>query len=199
MSKPRLIVVEGADGLGKSSLSAKLACKYGVNVTRAPSSDNSVGFLRNVVKSPGLEPFERQCLVALSIIVDFYEKIEMADLSTVVMDRCHLSTTVYGLTDKAPKEKMIHLAQAMNSVAGRWSKGFDIDLIILDRAQRFGKADGSYQEQNLSWENIRKTYRYFAEDKDRGRLFGDHEKVHLLEVDDKTQNEVFEEAVRILG
>jgi GTPase SAR1 family protein len=211
--KPKIIVLEGPDGLGKTSLAQSLAAEYFNNeagygrpvsapILNSPSRTNTVKFLRGVTRGEepwrgSLNAFERQCLHTMSNLVDFYE--EFRGGRNLVLDRCHLSTLVYGLADGADKLWMEVLMDVHHKVAGRFADQYDVDIIVLDRDERFNAPDKSYHEAAIKWTDLRDLYRTFPRwCADGFYLFRPDERRHVIEVGTKTPEDVFQEAVRLI-
>jgi hypothetical protein len=83
-------------------------------------------------------------------------------------------------------------------------------MIILVRDQPFKKPDDSYHEQNIKWEVLRDLYRSVGNQSEHelgAMMLGTDDKVFLdmsfqktlIEVGDKSPEEVLEEARRFLG
>jgi thymidylate kinase len=208
--KPRIIALEGPDGLGKTSLARSLSRYYDNRVAiegdpgepapilNSPSRTNVLSFLRAVTR--GEEPWrgsltalERQCLHTMSNLVDFYQEFDFE--RNLVLDRCHLSTLVYGLADGADKMWMDVLMRVHHAAVAGFAFAYQVDVVVLDRDSRFGEADKSYHEAAIAWDDLRDLYRQFPRWCDDGfYLFRPDERRHVIQVGDKSPEQVFQEA-----
>lgn len=75
--KNKLFVLEGADGIGKSTQTEILLQHYNAKKIIQPNGENAVGFLREEVKQNVIyNPFERQLLHTVSHVVDAFTMFE---------------------------------------------------------------------------------------------------------------------------
>jgi thymidylate kinase len=193
--KKKIIVLEGCDGVGKSQLSRMLIDRFQSALTTSPSKTNCVSFLRDVTrKDMSLSAFSRQALHSITNVIDYVENLSRDQ--NIVMDRCHLSTLLYGLSSGADPDHMSILLEVHQKVAAKWSMFFDIDVFVLDRETRFGSADGSFHE-TLDWQDLRRSYLDFL--KTDVKLFGEHERHHLLEVGDLNSQQLYYKVLEALG
>jgi deoxyadenosine/deoxycytidine kinase len=135
---PKLIVLEGSDGVGKSTLAKDLYEKMGSLYTRTmrqPASDSPLGFLRDVSKfDPSFGPFERQLLIACSHVWDAATFDQSRD---VVMDRCWISGMVYGGLGGVSKENLHLLAKIYQSVYLRALKHYQVLIVHVNPGRTF--------------------------------------------------------------
>lgn len=178
----RIIVFEGPDNIGKSTMVDLLEKKLDAETLLQPNSCNSLGFLREKLKKGGLEidSLARQLLHTCSHIVDFYEFISRNN-KVLLMDRCYISALIYGAADKQPVENLKILKDIHNSVYGDLSMSFDIDLFILSSSSYKTESDGSYYEDKLDTSLINSLYREIDNDID-GYYLGSQERIHKIDV-----------------
>lgn len=158
MNKRKLIILESADNLGKSTLSKLLASKLDATIMQQPSSDNSLSFLRKIVKEDrSIEPFPRQLLHTISHTVDLYEKMQVGS-GDIIMDRCYISALIYGkLTNLSLPE--LELIQNIHShLYAQLEHSFDVHIFILTRNKPFACKDNSIYEKTLDWDDINDEY-----------------------------------------
>lgn len=102
-----IIVFEGADNLGKTTV-AKIICeKLGYSYLKFPNENHYYGkILREVLQ--GKRAFEPVGFQALNIIDRLFTKIE----GKIIVDRYVLSGKIYGMSDGIPEE----IVEQMNSL-----------------------------------------------------------------------------------
>lgn len=156
---PKLIVLEGADGVGKSTLADSLVSHYNAIKVRQPSSQNSVKFLRDVVKKdPDFLPFERQLLHSVTHVVDVYELLDKITNTNIVMDRCYLSGLVYGKIMSLTEKQLDLLKRIQRDVHAWIQTKFEVHVLLIHRDNRLDTPDQSLYEKALKWETIRDGY-----------------------------------------
>lgn len=178
----RLIIIEGADKVGKSTVISLLKESLGAFVVSQPNGKGKVAFLREVLKSDTYEfsSFSRQLLHTCSHINDFYEFMSGCD-SILVMDRSYISALIYGKADGESEANLKLLKQIHNSVYGDLSYNFKIDLFVLCASSMLMKSDNSYYERNLDMQYINSLYKKL-DDKNSDYYFGSKEKIHFVDV-----------------
>lgn len=207
--KKKLIVCEGPDGLGKSTLAAALAQLLGAREITSPSKTNSLSFLRDVTKTdPSYSAFERQALHTLVNLSDFYENFFAYD-GHVVADRFLLSMLAYGIAESGGADAEDEVVEKFYTLADAhkilWEKleldkKFDVSFLILEAPQRYGQKDQSYHEQAISWKTLKQEYNVLAGMGQTGfKFLSDQESLHVLAVDSKTPEQVLADAREILG
>lgn len=164
MKQSRLIVVEGPDNIGKTTLvksletHAKIMSGDVVDIIHQPSGDNILGFLRSIVKSSAsnLTPFERQLLHTVSHTVDAF----MFDksISTHIMDRSYISALVYGLLMGIEEVDLSTLYLIHRNLYKHVLKDVKVDLVLLTGEKPFKPKDGSVYEE-INWNKVNTTYK----------------------------------------
>ncbi|KJY85656.1 hypothetical protein TW84_21390 [Vibrio neptunius] len=179
----RLIIIEGADKVGKSTVISLLKESLGAFVISQPNGKGKVAFLRELLKSDTYEfsSFSRQLLHTCSHINDFYEFMSGHD-SILVMDRSYISALIYGKADGESDANLELLKKIHNSVYGDLSYNFKIDLFVLCASSMLVKSDNSYYERNLDMQYINSLYKKL-DDKNSDYYFGSKEKIHFVDVD----------------
>lgn len=157
--KKRLIVLEGADGTGKSTQAEALVAHYNGKLIKQPSDDNLVWFLRaEAKKNPNYNPFERQLLMALSHTVDSFTKFN--DDQTIIMDRSYLSGLVYGHLSSVGKYEMALLTQVLATVyKNAVESKFDVSVVFFLGSNRLDQPDNDVFESTLQWGAIHEHYK----------------------------------------
>lgn len=156
-----LIILEGADGSGKTTLAKELARRYGYQYTRQPNDKGVLGHLRDIVKTAdpdSLDELSRQLLHACSHIYDLVGFTKSRD--SYVMDRSPHSTVAYSKA-LSLNESQIDLLRFVNY--GTYKETiphlFDGVLYIYVTSDgNFREIDNSHYELNCSQVNIRKAY-----------------------------------------
>jgi len=190
--KPKIVICEGPDGCGKTTIATKLASYLDAPVLNSPSRTNSVSFLRKITKyEKGYNAFERQCLHTISNLVDFFEEFDCA--RNLVLDRSHLSTYIYGITEGADHAKMEVLMDIHSKITSLWIDKYDVHVYLFSAEKRFGVADESHHEKNLSWNNLKNNYALWEEKP--FSLFSYKERVTLVQVDGKSIDQIYTEVL----
>jgi len=157
---PRLVIFEGADGIGKTTQAELLADKMEAKLLHQPSGEGLVGFIRDEVKhNPSHNMFERQLLHTASHIVDAFVEFDGTD---VVMDRSPLSGLVYGgVSGQLSQLQLWLLAHANLNVyeAVLRQKGYQVDLFFIQMTSSLKAEGGDVYEDTISANVIRSGYR----------------------------------------
>ena len=205
MSNPspmNLIILEGPDGVGKTTQAQKLASHLGAKLVVQPSGDNSLGFLRPVVKTQkDIDPFARQLLHTCSHIVDAYEDFG-AHNPTLVMDRCYASALVYGNLTHLKSEDLSLLKEIHQHVYTPLIKehGYRVQYIQLkaEKSLRMAENKEDVYESALSWEQTNIAYKLLFEKlSPKNPLFTPDESRHILDVSGMDEEAVFKKICRL--
>jgi thymidylate kinase len=161
MTTKRLVILEGPDRSGKSSQASLLVDWFGktsssVKFMRQPSDDNSLGFLRDIVKgdSHSLTSFERQLLHTCSHIVDAHRDHEI-----IIMDRCYISALVYGSLTGMTLQQYELIEKIHQSVYSALYADREVDIVLFNRMTPLTDKDDSFYENQVRWDDLRKFYR----------------------------------------
>ena len=197
-----LIILEGPDGVGKSTQAKRLCDALGAKLVVQPSGDNSLGFLRPIVKTnKNIEPFARQLLHTCSHIVDAYEDFG-AHNKAIIMDRCYASALVYGKMTGLPQEQLDILAEIHQNVYRPLIKKHDyqVHYVQFTASEPLRQAeDQDVYEQSAKWHTLNDAYRDLFEDLSPvNTLFHDNEVHTLLNIDGKTEQDVTVELLSLL-
>ena len=187
----KLIVLEGPDGLGKTTHSKMLAEKFNANIIRQPSTDNCVSFIRELTKQDlGLSGFERQLLISLSHCVDAFTKFNNEE--NIVMDRSWLSGPVYGKLTGVDPSRLVLLETALSSIYQRAIEPkYQVSIFILTADNRFNNTDDSVFERQIKWKDLDTEYRRLHKRLTGGvHAFSSEEQVYLIDVTGKTKEQV---------
>jgi len=179
--KPKLFILEGGDGIGKSVLTKALAKNYNMNLITQPNSKNIVGFLRNIVKNDEmLNMFERQLLHTVSHIVDAFDILNPK--YDTVMDRSYISTMVYGRVFGLSPDQLSILWNIHNKVYVHLCKNFEVKIIFLDSEQSFKiETDDIYERYNQR-NKIRLAYKEYIGLNSSKTHFHENETWHNIKV-----------------
>jgi thymidylate kinase len=170
-------------------------------IHNSPSRENSLSFLRDITKrSKDLGAFSRQLLHSHSNLWDISHVLKNSTYpyDVVIYDRSHLSTLVYGEADGCTQDELRILRQLHRHATGDLEDTLDVAIVLLDRGSPFGDPDSSYHEQSISWNRIRELYLQWFNEDDKF-LFSSMETRHLVQVNDKTPQQVYSEVLEALG
>lgn len=186
MNKLKLIVLESADNLGKSTLSMQLSTITNASIIQQPSASNTLGFLRRVVKEKTtISPFERQLLHTISHTVDLYETM-LISKNNIVMDRCYISALIYGKLSGLDDYELSLIYDIHHSLYSKLQDKYDVTICILTRSKPFASKDNSVYEQTLIWNDINNGYLKFVENQKRSKqsYFTNTETIKLIDRDE---------------
>jgi thymidylate kinase len=206
----KLIVLEGPDGIGKSTQATILKELFDLKQIVQPNGSGIVGFLREQVKNnPSYKPFERQLLHTISHIVDAYtefppkpyfqttsrfsHRLELKILDSFIMDRCHASTYAYGKVQKMADSEIDLLMRVHQEVyKENIGENYEPYIIFLDSFKPHKDEKTDEFEKTFSWEELKWIYRGLAEKLERKEMFLFHpdEKVLTLDVANQTKEQV---------
>ena len=180
--KRKLVIIESANSLGKTTISKLLAQKIDADIIQQPSPNNKLGYLRRIVKEEiDIDPFPRQLLHSISHIVDLYENMLMTS-KNIVMDRCYISALVYGELSGLNKFQLSLIYDIHKKLYCGIDNVFDIYLFILVRNQPFLSKSDSIYEPKLQWHDINHKYRKVVECVDYEYYFSTNEKIGLIDL-----------------
>ncbi|GEM_PF-4259443 len=199
----KLIILEGPDGVGKSTQAKRLCEALSAKLVVQPSGDNTLGFLRPIVKTnKNIEPFARQLLHTCSHIVDAYEDFGPHN-TAIVMDRCYASALVYGKMTGLPQEQLDILAQIhQNTYRPLIEKhGYDVHYIQFTAENPFRQADEQdVYEKAAKWHALNDEYLSLFDTLSRDNtLCADTETHHLVKVDGKSEDEITAEILKYIA
>jgi deoxyadenosine/deoxycytidine kinase len=196
MAKRKLIVLEGPDSVGKSVQTKILANHFNAKLIIQPSPTNSVGFLRDEVKNnPSYDPFSRQLLHTVSHIVDIFTEFDSD--RDIVMDRCHISTYVYGKTSSLTDDQNNLLFKIHKETYSKVIKdNFDIIIIFLDKDIKYINDPTDEFEKTFKWKELKAHYFSFFDYLSTGNdfVFTPEESIYYLPVGDQSK-EVITKAI----
>lgn len=158
----KLIVLEGADGTGKTTQSKLLQETLNARLVVQPAGDGPVGFLRDILKNrpEGYNPFELQCLHTISHVVDVFTKFTNTEDEILVMDRSHISLWVYGAVT-IPREshsKLYTLLEIHYNLYREFLKEFQVYIVFLHARERQVPTTTDKYEESYSWRRVRMEY-----------------------------------------
>lgn len=185
MNKLKLIVLESADNLGKSTLSKQLSIITNASIIQQPSASNTLGFLREVVKEKtSISPFERKLLHSISHTVDLYETM-LNSKNNIVMDRSYISALIYGKLSGLDEYELSIIYDIHRSLYSKLQDKYDVTICILTRSKPFASKDNSVYEQTLIWNDINNGYLKFIENQERSKqsYFTNSEIIKLIDRD----------------
>lgn len=169
-----VIILEGPDNVGKSSLAKELSSLFRAKLVAQPSEKNSVGFLRSTLKQSKMKVnlFERQLAHTVTHVVDLLEEVEG---EVVILDRSPISASVYSRV-MGLKGKKLKLIEDLNyAVYNNYFKKNNIHVVtvFVDNKKPF-KEEDDVAYKGLSFENLRSTYVEVLKDliHDGGSKFG---------------------------
>jgi thymidylate kinase len=206
----KLIVLEGPDGVGKTTQAKRVAEKLRGKFMIQPSDSNAVAFLRKEVKeNMDYSPLERQLLHTISHIVDAHdiEKLFNFDASVeeirdniLIMDRCHASAYVYGALQKmkvGPCELILKIHQ---KVYEKVLQHYQIHIVFMDRDERYSRDENDAFEKSLDWNNLNTLYRGFYERMRQNEitLFHPKERLHRVELFDLGPDDVTKQILDLI-
>lgn len=142
--KPTVIVLEGADGAGKSTLTEHIAqglrnighkCRVASFPGKIPGSIGELVYrIHHDPRKEGIDKISNTSLQALHIAahIDFLERIRIEPKSLLLLDRFWWSTIVYGQVAKANKEVIATLVSAEKIL---WKKYRVIVVLVSGNSQ----------------------------------------------------------------
>lgn len=205
MKHLKLIVLEGTDGLGKSTQAKILASRLEAKTIVQPNGDNVLGFLRHEVKNnPDYKPFERQLLHTASHIVDAYTEFQSTARTLLypnfIMDRCHASAYVYGVGQGMSTEQNDLILKMHQAVYKDVMQHFDVRIVLLDAERRHVEGETDEFEKQLSWSAIRLSYRYFFDmlTTENRYLFSPDETRSIVDVTGLNKEQVTEKIMQVI-
>jgi len=179
VKRPLLVVIEGADNLGKSTYIKSLCEKFDFNKLQQPSGTGSLGFIRGIVKTyEKIDMFPRQLLHTCSHINDIHNNFNGEN---VIMDRCHISQAVYGrdlYSDELALLKDIHKSLYLKKLM---ENNYRVVIGIMTGDPYTG-SDNSVYEKNNNWESYNNTYLSIQRD-DSCWFLKSEEKVLISNID----------------
>lgn len=197
---PKLIILEGPDCVGKSTQVALLKDLYKSKQIRQPSEENLIGFVRDIVKNKEMDSFSRQLLHTCSHIVDAFTEFKR---SNIIMDRCHVSTFVYGELTGVTDNNNLLLHKIHQKVYEHTLNNYDIRIIFLDRETRINGLLTDKFESTFDWEKLKFKYKKFYEtllkDHDNMYLFSKSELISVLDVTNSSIEDVNKKLVEIIN
>lgn len=192
MAKPKLVIIEGPDGVGKTTQAKKIAEVLKANLVSQPSTDNCVGFIRAEAKNnKSFSGLERQLLIGISHTVDAFTKFKGNE--NVVMDRSYLSGMVYGRLTGLGGYEIALLTNILSSVyKTAMGDRYDVNVIFLTAENRFDEPDVDVFESTIKWSDLRAEYNRFFQYSNDGRLalFAQDERVNKLSITGSTPEQV---------
>lgn len=167
MSK-KLIIVEGPDGVGKSTITEKLFNYFSKienpSVTTRkivqPNSLGALGFLRQIVKTDrDLGPFERQLLHTCSHIQDLHTEFD-AEIS--IMDRSIISAFVYSEANPEFPVEKLDLLKRVNSephIEYFIENNIEVYIFLITNEKSFRDIESENDAySNLKFDKLRSLY-----------------------------------------
>lgn len=142
--KPTVIVFEGADGAGKSTLTEHVAlglrkmghkCRIASFPGKVPGSIGELVYrIHHNPKKEGIDKISSTSLQTLHIAahIDFLERIRIEPKTLLLLDRFWWSTIVYGQVAKANKEIIATLVSAEKIL---WKKYRIIVVLVSGNTQ----------------------------------------------------------------
>jgi thymidylate kinase len=206
---PLLVILEGCDRLGKTTQAQRLEeyfTKKGYNTQyiKQPSSDNTLGFLRPVVKlDPEFKPFERQLLHTATHIVDAYEVFDNPDNEVIIMDRCFISALMYGQFFGLTEKEVKLLEEIHHAVYNRVIQDkFEVQMVFITASEPLTPPNADNYEKMVEkeeggWYALNAKYLGLANQlistpKSTNEIY------HILDVTDKTEEDVFEDLISLI-
>lgn len=198
--KPKLIILESADGCGKTTQCEMLAKHFNASILQQPNANNCVGFIRGLMKScETINSDDRQYLAGFSHIVDAYTKFDRK--SNLVMDRCYLSALVYGKLTKSSPEKLDIVLKTLKEVYSQNILGhYDVHIVFLTRHSRYDVADNDVFEKTTKWNDLRDEYNSLYDKMSKNEIsFIGKENIYLLDVANNTIEEVHNTILKLVN
>lgn len=182
MNKPKLIIFEAADGLGKSTQASLMAERLDARLIAQPANDGLVGNFRYEAKNnPALTALERQLFIGISHTVDAFTKFN--DDKNVVMDRSILSGIVYGEMTDAPKYELGLLMDALIKIyTYNMQDRYDVHFVFLNGDKRFNSTDTDVFEQSIKWEALQAKYVELYNKVNLDPIFSSDALAHLIDI-----------------
>jgi thymidylate kinase len=161
MAKPKLIILEGADGLGKTTHAKMLAAHFDAKLISQPSDDTPIGFIRSEAKTnPEYTGLERQLLIGISHTYDAFSKFH--GMRSIVMDRSYISGMIYGKLMGLKEANLELLTKIMSKVYHQnISDRYDTTVFFLTAKQRFNASDKDIFETRIKWDDLKREYTDF--------------------------------------
>jgi len=198
--KQKLIVLEGPDGVGKTTQSKILANMYNAKLIVQPSQTNYVSFIRNEVKNnPSHNAFARQLLHTVSHVVDIFTEFDTT--KPIIMDRCHISTYVYGRTTDMTEEQNKLLFRIHKDIYSQVIKdNFDVSIIFFGRSNKYLEDPTDQFEKMIKWDELKKQYVSFFDYLSNGDdfVFTPSENIYYLPLCDKSTEEITSEVYKLI-
>lgn len=197
----KLIILEGADGTGKSTQAQFLTEHYGAKLIEQPSRDNLVWFLREEAKrNPDYTAFERQLLIAISHVTDSFTKF--LGIDHIVMDRSYLSGLVYGKLTGVDQKKMNLLTQVLATVYKNAAEahGYEVSIVFFLGSDRLDQPDSDIFESTLKWGHVNEHYKHMYDELSRSEWHAFSKTERILQIDSLqgTATEISNRLVRVL-
>lgn len=193
--KPKLVIIEGADGVGKSTQAKRIAAKIGAKIVSQPSDKNAVGFIRQIAKyHETLSSMERQLLIAVSHTVDSFTEFDQQE--SIVMDRSFLSGIIYGKLNGVPEDKMMILNQLLSTIyLNRTNLKYDTKVCFITRPRRLNQTAEDVFEKSIQWNKLNDEYKrlYLKAKQYKTPFFSEDEEIKLFEFENEDIDEVTKE------
>lgn len=198
----KLIVLEGSDGIGKSTQVKIISKMFNAQQIIQPSDDNCLWFLRDEVKNNEKhKPFERQLLHTCSHIVDAFSKLKnISGIQNYILDRSHASAYVYGSLQKMESYQIDLIMEIHKNVYNEVLNNFDVEIVFLDKDCRYDPKETDKFEESIDWNKLRAYYNNFYNylKTSKEYLFLPKERIHQIKVDDLSVEQVTNEICKAI-